>query len=195
MNQELFELVKELDLKDVETQLAMQCAPVIMGLKISNLLIIPNENVNKAKEIITGSNLSYFILLKNEEKTTLLLYWSDKLKQYLSKQEVKELLWELGYQKITLEYLFPIFIRRYVLYCKRGGNFPHEMGILLGYPIEDVRGFIENEGRNFIYTGYWKVYEHVGEKLQIFKEFELAKKILLQLMSRGISMAEVIRKN
>ena len=29
------------------------------------------------------------------------------------------------------------------------GEFPHEIGIFLGYPVEDVRGFIANEGRNF----------------------------------------------
>lgn len=25
--------------------------------------------------------------------------------------------------------------------------FPHEMGVLLGYPTEDVLGFIENQGK------------------------------------------------
>ena len=40
MSQEIFELVKGMDFKKIETQLALQCAPLIMGLKVSNLFII-----------------------------------------------------------------------------------------------------------------------------------------------------------
>lgn len=40
-------------------------------------------------------------------------------------------------------------------------DFPHEMGILLGYPVEDVEGFIINNGKNELYTGYWKVYDNL----------------------------------
>ena len=40
-----------------------------------------------------------------------------------------------------------------------GGDFPHEIGLLLGYPPEDVSGFIENGGKNFLCSGYWKVYK------------------------------------
>lgn len=39
MSREIFELVREMDLKNIEIQLALQCAPLITGLKVSNLLI------------------------------------------------------------------------------------------------------------------------------------------------------------
>jgi len=195
MSQEVFELVKGMDLKDIETQLAMQCAPVIMGLKISNLLIIPSENADKVRKILNGTNLSILILLVKEEKMTMLVYRSDRLKEYLSEGTVKELLAELGYQEPELSALIPVFKKRYAAYWKNGGSFPHEMGVLLGYPIEDVRGFIKNEGRNFLYTGYWKVYENIGDKLCLFRQFELAKETLIQLIARGISMSDVIKES
>ena len=44
MSQEIFELVKGMDFKKIETQLALQCAPLIMGQKVWNLFIIPAEN-------------------------------------------------------------------------------------------------------------------------------------------------------
>ncbi|CVH78848.1 DUF3793 domain-containing protein [Rubneribacter badeniensis] len=37
-------------------------------------------------------------------------------------------------------------------------SFPHEIGFFLGYPYEDVVGFIENEGENYLCSGCWKVY-------------------------------------
>lgn len=193
MSQEVFELVMGLDLKDIETQLAMQCAPVIMGLKISNLLIISNENVDKVKKILDGSKLSRQILLEREEKSVFLVYRLDCLKKYLSQEKIKKLLRQLGYQRMELEELFSVFIKRYNRYCRYGGNFPHEMGVLLGYPVEDIIGFIENDGKNFLYTGYWKVYKNKKEKINLFHEFEVAKEILIQLIAMGVSMAEVIK--
>ena len=43
MTQEVFRIVRGMDLKSIETQLALQCAPLITGIKISNLLIVPKE--------------------------------------------------------------------------------------------------------------------------------------------------------
>ena len=193
MSQEVFELVKELDLSDIETQLAMQCAPVIMKLKVSNLFIISEEEIEKVKEILDGSELSSQILLVKEGKAVFLVYRQEYLREYLSEEGIRKLLRKLGYRKMELEELLPIFIRRYSWYCRYGGNFPHEMGLLLGYPIEDVIGFIKNKGKNFLYTGYWKVYENIGEEIQLFQKFERAKQLLLQLVAMGISMTEVIQ--
>ena len=39
-------------------------------------------------------------------------------------------------------------------------SFPHEIGLFLGYPAEDVAGFISHKGHDFCYSGYWKVYVH-----------------------------------
>lgn len=37
-------------------------------------------------------------------------------------------------------------------------DFPHEIGLFLGYPLGDVIGFIENHGQNCLCSGVWKVY-------------------------------------
>ena len=37
-------------------------------------------------------------------------------------------------------------------------EFPHEIGLFLGYPVGDVVGFIKNKGKNFKCCGCWKVY-------------------------------------
>ena len=52
--------------------------------------------------------------------------------------------------------------------CVQQKDFPHEMGVLLGYPLEDVKGFINNRGRIFLYTGYWKVYSDLQQKMDLF---------------------------
>ena len=47
---------------------------------------------------------------------------------------------------------------RYRAYMNGSKIFPHEMGLLLGYPVEDVTGFMVHGGKNSLYSGYWKVY-------------------------------------
>ena len=45
-------LLKNMDKKDVELQLALQCAPVITGIKVSNLFIIDKNKVDEVYNII-----------------------------------------------------------------------------------------------------------------------------------------------
>jgi hypothetical protein len=192
MSQEILEIVKGMDLKDIETQLALQCAPLITDIKTSNLLIVQNDNVRKVKQILSNTNISQFILMFTEQKTTILLYKKYQLESYISQKKVRKLLKNIGYQEHLLDDILHIFQLRYKDYIAGGKEFPHEMGLLLGYPVEDVEEFIKNEGKNFLYTGYWKVYENLPEKVSLFRKFELAKETLIQLVSFGISIVDII---
>lgn len=185
MSQEVFELVQGMDLKSIETQIALQCAPLISGLKVSNLLIISAEDEALVRVILRRSGISFFRLLRTGEKVTFLLFRKNPLEAYLKQQEVEAMLAEAGYAELSLGNILSTFQKRYAHYMSAGGRFPHEMGLLLGYPAEDVKGFVENEGKNFLYSGYWKVYADVEEKRRLFQKFENAKETVIQLLSYG----------
>ena len=145
MSQEVFELVQGMDLKSIETQIALQCAPLISGLKVSNLLIISAEDEALVRVILRRSGISFFRLLRTGEKVTFLLFRKNPLEAYLKQQEVEAMLAEAGYAELSLGNILSTFQKRYAHYMSAGGRFPHEMGLLLGYPAEDVKGFVENE--------------------------------------------------
>lgn len=44
MCQEVFQIAMSMDLKSVEMQLALQCAPLITGARISNMLMIDSTD-------------------------------------------------------------------------------------------------------------------------------------------------------
>ena len=192
MSDEIFQLVQELDYNQVETQLALQCAPLLIGVKISNLLIIRNESLKKVEEILQGTGISRYILMESEEKATLLLCKENETKEFLSGKRARTLLNKLGYKRFSFEELLFQVKERYEKHMNEGSGFPHEMGLLLGYPVEDVNGFIKNRGKNFLYSGYWKVYEDLPEKLHLFHTFEQAKQTVLQLIFGGLSIKEII---
>lgn len=192
MSQEVFELVQGMDLKSIETQIALQCAPLISGLKISNLLIISAEDEALVRVILRRSGISFFRLLRTGEKVTFLLFRKNPLEAYLKQQEVEAMLAEAGYAELSLGNILSTFQKRYAHYMSAGGRFPHEMGLLLGYPAEDVKGFVENEGKNFLYSGYWKVYADVEEKRRLFQKFENAKETVIQLLSYGVGIQDIL---
>ena len=55
MSRETWEILQQMEPKDVELQLALQCAPLIAGLKPSNLFNIPCEGVCQVRELIQKS--------------------------------------------------------------------------------------------------------------------------------------------
>lgn len=192
MSQETWEIVKNKEVDGIELQLALQCAPLIAGLKISNLLNISKEDFQKMKEIVKNSHISWYVLLETEYKMTVLLYHRRSLENYLNQPGVIELLKKAGYQRFSLEMVLVEFRERYQQYMGNKKDFPHEMGLLLGYPVEDVDGFIRHKGNHSLCTGYWKVYENQERKLKLFESFENAKESLIQLLSYGVSMGDII---
>lgn len=184
MCKEVFEIVQKMDLSKVETRLALQCAPVIMGIKLSNLLIILSKDEKEVSRIFEGTGLIHYRLLRQKDRTIYLLFQKSKMDGHLKKKQVRQLLAEKGYMDFSLAGILRTFQRRYEDYINKKADFPHEMGLLLGYPIEDVRGFIENNGKNYIYTGYWKVYADLEEKKRIFDAYESAKEELIIFLSK-----------
>ena len=85
MKHKVFQMIRSMDGEDIQLQLAMQCAPLIAGLKMSNLLIIPRESLPALREILEGSDIAHALLLEKGKKATLLLYCRNQLQQYLAR--------------------------------------------------------------------------------------------------------------
>ena len=81
-----------MNLKNIEVQLACQCAPVITGLKASNLLITDTKNIRVLHRILSSSDISYFILFSDKEKTVLFLFHKYRLESFLKQENIRRLL-------------------------------------------------------------------------------------------------------
>ena len=192
MCQEVFEILKQMDLSNVEVRLALQCAPVITGIKMSNLLIVSTENEEQVKEIFKGTGIHQYCLFRQEMKGVYFLYRIEELEAYLKASEVMQALKKFGYMDLSIIGVIQEFQKKYEAYMNQRTDFPHEIGVLLGYPTEDVQGFIKNKGKKFLYTGYWKVYKDVDDKKLLFDAYESAKEGLLLLVAHGYSIRSII---
>lgn len=153
MSQEIWETIQKMETEDAELQLALQCAPLITGLKVSNLLSIKTSSCREVLEIIKESCITAFPLGMVGDRITLLLYQKERLTQFFMEEPSAKLLQQFGYGNASLNEILKSFRRRYQEYLAQKRSFPHEMGLLLGYPPEDVEGFITHGAETFCMQG------------------------------------------
>ena len=159
-----------------EEMLVRFCAPTLAGLKTGNLIscrITTREEiiceVQKLNREVVPKGVCIIPLSFTSTRALIYVFRPKKLKQDLSEKEIVELLKEAGYQNVRAEECLLELMHR----LKIQQDFPHEIGLFLSYPIEDVRGFIQNHAGNFKCVGCWKVY---GDEYLARKRFAMYEK-------------------
>ena len=92
-----------------------------------------------------------------------------------------------GYRCGSCEGCVTDLVRR----LRGSAEFPHEIGLFLSYPPEDVRGFIENRAQNFKRAGLWKVYGDEARAEALFRKFKKCTQIYCERWQSGSKMDEL----
>lgn len=156
------------------TKTASQCAPVIMGLKAANLLVIKSRNEKGMKKIFRGSNIEFKKLYSINHTSVYIVFKRDMLQKYVRRKGNLRILFQNQYRDTDLDGMLEMLSARCRKWQKKYNDYPHEIGIFLGYPTKDVKGFIKNKGNNFLYVGYWKVYSNVRKARKTFNAYDRA---------------------
>ena len=163
------------NMKSLQVQLILQCAPFLKGIKIACILNITEENSRELYEILEGTGIKFKILTRNHGKCLVLLYRRESFSRYLKRTEVREFLGSYGYEDVEPEKMLERLSKRVCQYSDGEICFPHEIGAFLDYPIDDVKCFIEKDGKDSLFSGYWKVYNNPGRAKMIFWAYDKAK--------------------
>lgn len=192
MSSEAIRLAAAMDRNEVEIQVGLQCAPLLMGIKVSNLLSVHRRHKAAVVHLFRSTGISGCVLCECAERVTFFLYREDLLVCYLKRPEVTALMETFGYRGRKLAEILWDVAEKYAGYMKRKEPFPHEIGLLLGYPAADVAGFIRYEGKNFLYSGYWKVYENLQERLETFQGYDQAKEQVVRMIAAGFDVRRIL---
>ena len=172
-------------------QVVLQCAPFLKGLKVSCVISLEEILYEGLAELLRDTGISYHRLSCSEGKCLVLFYRPNELERYLNSPKIRGLIREYGYVDMSLERMLYRLYSRVDDFAKRGMGFPHEIGAFLGYPADDVKGFIENQGRKYLMIGYWKVYSDLTKARMIFKEYDRAKDCAVNEFITGKSIREI----
>lgn len=169
-----------------EELLINYASQTLANKKIASLFTFKNTtNIDIEKmvfewnQVLNEKNVYVEILNNNISSAQIYAYRPHKLKYVLNEAKTKSLLESFGYKTNDLNQCINHLKFRYKI-----ENFPHEIGIFLGYPFEDVIGFIENKGSKFLINGYWKVYSNEDQKIKIFNNYNNIKKSYKILFER-----------
>lgn len=177
-----------------EMKLAYHTAPSLYGIKASSLMKIKKDEYNEYLKGRTYTELSLSgikirIVYEDKNSVLVLVYNENLLEKHINKYEVREYLNLYGYKccKSVSECLEKLSSR-----IKNENNFPHEIGIFLGYPIEDVDGFIKNKGKKFKMCGFWKVYSDEEKTERTFRTYRNCRAYLCNKISNGADICEAL---
>lgn len=154
-------------------------SPVAKGVKPSGLLTVWKYRIPaiKLKSYLDEHKSDmpegcFFKILKETALYYLVIFYHDSLlRERLYEYRTAELL--KGYPvKGSVSQMINHLRTRIENSSYELKDFPHEVGIFLGYPIWDVEGFIKHRGMDYKLCGYWKVYQDAEGAKAKFNEYD-----------------------
>ena len=157
---------------EFERRLIFYASPTLTKLKVAciynlNDLDDLEECIQYYNELLNKKDI-YLKVLKIKERSMIYVYQKEKL----NCTSLDTLILDL--QKRLNDY-----------------DFPHEIGLFLGYPMTDVLGFIE--GKEHLSVGYWKVYSHVKNCQHTFDKYHKCTHELCKRFNQGESVEQICR--
>ncbi|MHC1684040.1 MAG: DUF3793 family protein [Clostridiaceae bacterium] len=156
-------------------------APTFFSSKPATIITFNNFGANtydlwkELKEGLFINDIYRFIeLYDNKQRCTVMFYNEKNLMNAIYCENNMSFLQSYGYDKnMKLDEILNHLKFRYEFSC------PHEIGIFLGFPIEDVIEFINGEKKNCLLLGYWKVYYNLEKAKNTFYLYDNAKDLVL----------------
>ncbi len=168
-------------------KLAFHTAPTLLGIKCASLVSLSRT------EFDIDFHLKIFNRRASEKglkmrkmhicgtRCVILVYNKKKLYKRLREKQTAAMLKNEGYDlKSGPEAMLDRLSRR-----MENCTFPHEIGLFLDYPAEDVKGFIENNGGNYKLCGCWKVYGSEECAKRTFENYEKCRRFLCDKLNEG----------
>lgn len=166
------------------------------------------EAVEGCARQLRGSGVAVRVLAWRGCGALVYVYRPHELAAHLRDPRAASLLADRGYDPASLEACLDALAARLERDAGRGAagqrarpcpceesgcarDFPHEMGLFLGYPYADVAGFIEHRGRDYLALGPWKVYADVDRALATFARFRRCAEAYLRAHRQGADLARL----
>lgn len=171
------------------------CSPTMAGLKTGSLFSCPAKDggilagdIRDLNRRLVPRGIRMIPLKVTEQRALIYMYRPAKLKEDLNHEAAGEILAEKKYPVGQMEHCIVELIRR----LKEQETFPHEIGLFLGYPPEDVDAFMKNGAAGAKCTGMWKVYGDVETAQSRFAQYKKCTRVYCEVFRNNHSFEKLI---
>lgn len=174
----------------IKAVLIYNISPVLEGIKPASIITFSRSGRNLkrlwklyGKSLIKNNEIKYLELYEGCSSISIMFYNCKLLERLMGQGEIRDFYKELGYRfQADVEFLLAQMKFKYQKEC------PHEIGVLLGIPLEDVKSFMDERNQECLAAGYWKVYNNLEEALNIFKTYDqIRERAIYDIIQNGIS--------
>lgn len=177
-----------------EEMLVCHCSPTLAGLKTGSLFSCPYSSqkmiikeIREFNQKLTQKGIRIIPVRISDKRMLVYVYRPEKLKEDFS-DEKTQIIWKCkGYDCTNLSQC----ICRLIQKLQSDPDFPHEIGLFLGYPAEDVKGFIENKAACSKCSGCWKVYGDEQAARILFKKYKKCTEIYCRRWKSGVAVEQL----
>ena len=179
-----------------EEALVRHCAPTRAGMKPGSLFCYAapageelRRKVGQWHDRLRPLGVSVMLLLERQPsgKSIIYVYRRSQLKRLLAQEGHRSFLARCGYREGDCGCLLAQLRAR----LRTKEQFPHEIGLFLGYPLRDVIGFIENRGQNFTCCGFWKSYSDPAQARECFACYQKCISDYTRMFGQGVPIEEL----
>lgn len=178
-----------------EELLVRHCSPTLAGMKTGSMFISTYETQVAMRESLRRFNrrlvkkgVRLVPLRYRNGKALIYVYRPERLRADLNRALAARILQERGYRCSTPQQCVRQLMKRLLR-----EEFPHEIGLFLGYPPEDVRGFIENT-RPCTCSGCWKVYGDAATAKKTFRKYKKCTAAYCRCLQNGTPLERLTVK-
>ena len=185
--------------RSLEAALVEYCAPTLAGVKPANLFLYRTssgrQEVRSSADALARTLAPYGIALRIVKECVcksyflIYVYRESWVKRILTERLTVSFLKSQGYETSGgLEQSLNQLSERLCL----EREFPHEIGIFLGYPLFDVISFMENKGRNYAFCGCWKAYDDPAGARKRTDQYRKCSSIYKRMFENGTPILRLI---
>ena len=199
-----------------ERKLVAHCSPAIAGLKPANMFTCHlkgarghagpkcaslgfldfSHALESCRGRLAGQGVRIHVLAQRPTSMLLLVYRPQLLGHALNQPREAAFLAALGYEPADVQACLRHLARRVTASDQLAGAqrtcaFPHEVGLFLGYPYEDVVAFIANGGSGSVACGCWKVYSQERDAVECFCRYKECTRECARRYEQGAALEEL----
>ena len=177
-----------------EQLILKHCSPTLAGLKTGNIFTVRiTEEIDLIAEIrelnvmFREKGLRAVLLKKTDSYALIYIYRPEYLKRDLKAPKAVFILEKKGYEYSNPEKC----LSQLVYHLRTDEDFPHEIGLFLGYTPSDVEQFMKSSSEGVKSCGCWKAYSNEETAENTFRKYKKCTEVYCRLNKKGMPLSRL----